>query len=123
MSKTLLVAVIDDDEVFREAVCELPAAWDFLCRPFANGPSFLDTPDCAAFGCILAGLRMPRLGSTELLGALASRGMPIPIIIMTSHISAHSRARAVAAGALAVMLKPISERELVPLLKIPQARP
>ncbi len=122
VSETFWVAVIDDDEAFREALCELLHALDFPCRPFANGTAFLDSPDRGVFGCILADLRMPRLGGMELQEALTSRGIPAPVVIMTSHISAHARAQAMAGGALAVLLKPISERELLPLLKIAQAR-
>lgn len=116
-----LIAVIDDDEALREALCELLAALEFPCRSFPDGAAFLNSPDCTAFGCILADLRMPRLGGVELQEALASRGMRTPVIIMTSHISAHAQAQALAGGALAVLIKPISQRELLPLLKTAQA--
>jgi two-component system response regulator FixJ len=119
--ETFLIAVIDDDEALREALCELLAALEFQCRPFANGTTFLDASDCETFDCILADLRMPRLGGMELQEALAARGLRAPVIIMTSHISAHAKAQALAGGALAVLIKPISQRDLVPLLEVAMA--
>jgi FixJ family two-component response regulator len=115
--ETLLTAVIDDDEALREALCELLRALELPCRPFADGSEFLASPDCDAFGCIIADLRMPSVGGVELQAALAARALRIPFIIMTSHISGQARARALAAGARAVLIKPFSQDELIPLIR------
>jgi two-component system response regulator FixJ len=114
---THLIAVIDDDEALREALCELLAALEYPCRSFPDGAVFLKAPDCSTYRCILADLRMPGLGGIELQAALAARGLRTPVIIMTSHISAHAKAHALAAGALAVLTKPLSEHDLLPLLE------
>lgn len=116
MPETLLTAIIDDDEALREALCELLSAMEFPCRAFADGAEFLASPDCADFGCIITDLRMPGVGGEQLQEALAVRALTIPIIIMTSHISSRTKARALAAGARAVLIKPFSEAELLPFV-------
>ena len=122
MLDALRIAVIDDDQDLREALCELLEASGLPCSSFPDGAAFLALPDCGIFGCILADLRMPALGGMELQAALAERGLRMPLIIMTSHISAHAKAQALMAGAIAVLSKPLSEHELLPLIEGALAR-
>ncbi len=57
--------------------------------------------------CIVLDMRMPGLTGTGLQVELASRGISIPVIIVTADEDADTRCRARQAGAVAFFRKPV----------------
>ena len=58
-------------------------------------------------GCIVLDVRMPGLAGTSLQAELASRGISIPVIIVTADEDPGTRHRARQAGAVAFFRKPV----------------
>lgn len=117
MPETLLTAIIDDDQDLGVAVCELLEALDFPARHFASADAFIAAETWSPYGCIVTDLRMPGIGGIELKETLAFRNVDIPVIIMTSGMSPMHSARARACGVRAVITKPFSQHELLPLVQ------
>jgi FixJ family two-component response regulator len=58
-------------------------------------------------------VRMPGVGGVELRARLHTEGHHIPVILHTAHPDEHVRDRAMRAGAVSFMSKPISEADLI----------
>ena len=69
MAKTPLVAVVDDDEAVREALCELLMVAGLDCTAFDGAPAFL-AADSGAFDALVTDIRMPGMTGIELLDRL-----------------------------------------------------
>lgn len=102
-----IVFVVDDDEVLRDALCQLIEAAGIDVKGFADGPTFLDAyhHDCA--GCILLDVAMPGMNGMEVQRALKERGLDIPIIFLTGHGDIPMAVEAVHEGALDFLEKPV----------------
>lgn len=118
MPETLLTAIIDDDEDLGVAVCELLESLDLPARHFSSANAFIATGCWSRYGCIVTDLRMPGLGGIELKEDLTRRNVAIPVIIMTSGMSPMHSAKARACGVKAVITKPFSQSELLPLVQV-----
>jgi two-component system, LuxR family, response regulator FixJ len=107
------IAVVDDDEAMREALCELLQALAMSCRTFDRAEAFLAAYTPGEFDCLVTDLSMPGMGGQELLRKLRALGSSIPVIVVTSATDSPSRARAMANGAFACLTKPVSEDVLL----------
>jgi response regulator NasT len=70
---------------------------------------------------IIMDIRMPEMDGTEAASRIASQ-RPVPIIMLTAYADKETIKRAEAAGALAYLVKPVSENELPPAINIALAR-
>jgi FixJ family two-component response regulator len=109
----LVIAIVDDDEAMREALCELLQVLSVSCRTFDRAEAFLAAYAPGAFDCLITDLRMPGLGGLDLLRKVRSFGSPIPVIVVTSASDALSRARAMEDGAFACLTKPVTGDVLI----------
>jgi len=112
-----VIAVVDDDEGFREALQVFLRTFAFRVEPFASGEEFLRSSRLDAVGCVILDLTMPAMSGLEVQKQLAARGFQIPIVFVTAHRDEYVGQRASAAGALAVLRKPVDHEELVRLVR------
>jgi len=68
-------------------------------------------------GCLILDLAMPGMSGLEVEEQLVARGLRIPIVFVTAHGDEQSRQSAAAAGALAVLRKPVDHDKLVRLVR------
>jgi FixJ family two-component response regulator len=112
-----VIAVVDDDEGFRSALQRFLRTFAFQVEAFASGEEFLRSSRLDAVGCVILDLAMPEMSGLELQQQLAARGLQIPIVFVTAHRNEQLGRRAAAAGALAVLRKPVDHDELVRLVR------
>ncbi len=62
-----------------------------------------------ATSCLISDIQMPGLSGTELQGLLLSRGYHIPIIFITAYPNSAEELRALRAGALCILHKPLGQ--------------
>jgi two-component system response regulator FixJ len=117
LPKTLLVAVVDDDEAIREALCDLMMVTGLGCSTFDSAPAFLnnDAPD--DFDCLITDVRMPGMSGIDLLERMRAGGSNLPVIVLTSVLDSGTRARAFELGAQAWLTKPVADDALLDQLK------
>src|SRR6266576_175928 len=110
-----LIAIVDDDQSFREALENLLALIGFRTAIFASAHNFLDSPQLPNVSCAILDVSMPGMDGLELQRHLVATH-PIPIIFVTDLRDAKTREQAVRAGAISFLNKPVSEDTLIDAL-------
>jgi FixJ family two-component response regulator len=108
-----IIHVVDDDPSFRTAVTRLLRAAKYEVRGYASASEFLDSDQCAAPGCILLDLRMPGVSGLDLQQSLARMEERLPIIFLTGHGDIPASVRAMKAGAVDFLTKPVRREALL----------
>ena len=107
-----LIAIVDDDEPVRRALSRLLKASGFKVQAFSSGRAFLGSLREAHPDCVVLDLQMPDLNGVDVLKELRSRGLYLPVIIITAYDEPSVRANCLAAGASGYLSKPIDEAVL-----------
>ncbi len=107
-----VVYVIDDEPSVREAVAELLASAGFNAVAFASVTEYLaqSTPDLP--GCLVLDVNMPDINGLDFQKQLAATD-PIPIVFITGHGDIPTTVRAIKAGAVDFLTKPVSDEVLL----------
>ena len=108
-----VVYVIDDDEPVMQSILALLEGQGFTTRGFTKAADFLAQFDPRAHGCIVTDWRMPELSGMQLLEELKSRGMPLPVIVLTAFADVPMAVSAMRTGAVTVLQKPCPDAELL----------
>jgi FixJ family two-component response regulator len=112
-----VIAVVDDDDGFRDALQLFLRTFGFQVEAFASGKEFLRSSRLEAVGCVILDLAMPEMNGLEVQQRLAARGLQIPIVFVTAQRDDYLGQCASATGALAVLRKPADDVELVRLVR------
>ncbi len=107
-----LISIVDDDASARTATGRLVRALGFRALAFASGEDFLLSAQLHETSCLVSDVQMPQMGGLELQTRLRAAGSRIPIIFMTAFPHEAVRERALAAGALCVLAKPLDASTL-----------
>jgi FixJ family two-component response regulator len=113
-----IVHVVDDDVSVRTALTRLLRAAGYSVRAWASASEFLQAGAVEGQGCILLDLRMPEMDGLELQQALvlqqAQAHHPgLPIIFLTGHGDIATGVRAMKAGAVDFLTKPVERETLL----------
>jgi len=112
-----VIAVVDDDEGFRDAVQRFLRTFEFQVEAFASGEELLRSNRLDVVGCAILDLAMPEMSGLDVQQQLAARGLQIPIVFVTAHRDDHLGQRASESAALAVLRKPVDHEELIRLVR------
>jgi FixJ family two-component response regulator len=112
MSEIPLITVVDDDAAIREAVQSLLRSVGLRAEGFASAPDYLQSGHLQDTACLIVDVRMPGMSGLELQQQLTTAQCPLPIIFITAHGDAETRARALRAGAVGFLDKPFSDEVL-----------
>jgi FixJ family two-component response regulator len=108
-----VVAVIDDDESVREALQGLLESVALKVELFGSVDDYLRTSKSHAPNCIVLDLRLPGPSGLDLQAQLAGANSPTPIVFITAHGDIRTSVRAMKAGAIEFLAKPLQEQELL----------
>jgi len=108
-----LIHIVDDDDSMRQALVELLQTTGFGAIGYASTGDFLlnSLPD--QHGCILLDVQLPG----DLQAALLRKGVALPIIFLTGHADVPSTVRAMKAGAVDFLEKPVNRGTLLEALR------
>ena len=101
------VFVVDDDVVVREALGSLIRSVGLGVLLFGSAQEFLGAPKPDTVACLVLDVRMPGLSGFDCQRKLAEAGFPIPIVFMTGHGDIPMSVRAMKAGAVDFLTKPV----------------
>ena len=101
------VFVVDDDEAMRDALSQLLEAAGLQVETHAGGPDFLVAYAESRPGCVLLDMAMPGMTGLEVQAELNAHGFAIPILFLTGHGDIPMAVRAVQAGAVDFLEKPV----------------
>jgi FixJ family two-component response regulator len=111
---TLVVHVVDDDDVFRTAILRLLRAAGYEARGYASAGDFLLTlPGPDAHGCLLLDVSMPGPSGLDLQEAMNRSPLALPVIFLTGRADVPSSVRAMKAGASDFLTKPVERKTLL----------
>ena len=111
--KRKLVAIVDDDELIREALDGLMKAAGFSALAFASAEEFLNSGEQQHTACLIADIRMPGMSGLELQSRLNKYHHRIPIIFITGQGDEKMRMQALRAGAVEFLTKPFHDEVLL----------
>jgi FixJ family two-component response regulator len=112
-----VVCIVDDDESVRRALRRLVESLGMQAETFASPREFLDRDPAARTNCLLLDVQLPGMNGFELHERIAATGNTPPVIFITAHPNADSRARADRAEAVAYLEKPFDDRRLLGALE------
>src|SRR5687767_2093535 len=107
------IFIDDDDPSIRLALENLVSATGQHPETYATAQDFLrDCPRDPA-GCLVLDVQMPGLSGLDLQGELSHSGIHLPVIFITGHGDIPTTVRAMKAGAVEFLTKPVSDSELL----------
>jgi len=110
---TPTVIVIDDDQGVREALHGLFQSVGLAVETYGSVREFVDSKSPDRPGCMVVDIRLPGQSGLDFQDALATAGENRPIILISGHADVPMSVRAMKAGAVAVLTKPVREQELL----------
>jgi FixJ family two-component response regulator len=111
-----LVAIVDDDELFRRSVERLVHTAGFTVETFASAEEFLEHGSLDRTACAILDMKLPGMSGLDLQQRLLTSSRPMPIIFVSAHDEHFTQARALRAGAIAFLRKPFDNGTLLDAL-------
>jgi two-component system response regulator FixJ len=107
------IYIVDDDTAVRDSLEALLMAHGYEVECFASGIDFIDACDEKCTGCVLLDVRMPRMDGIEVQARLHAIRPDLPVIMITGHGDVSMAVRAMKAGAVDFVEKPLREEALL----------
>jgi len=108
-----VIHIVEDDESLRSALQRLLAAAGYRVRTYGSAGEFLLDPPHDAPGCLLLDLRLPGPSGLDLQEALQRKGVLLPVLFLTGHGDLTTGVRAMKAGAVDFLTKPVERETLL----------
>ena len=111
---TRLISIVDDDYSVRRALGRLVQFAGFSAETFGSAEDFLRSAALGLTACLVLDIHLSgRMDGFDLQERLTTDQVTIPIIFITAHDDAATRARAARSGAAAYLLKPFEGQILL----------
>jgi FixJ family two-component response regulator len=107
------VFLVDDDAGVLTALARLLRARGYDVRSYLSPQEFLANHDPAIPGCAVLDVSMPGLDGLELQQALTAAGSLRPVIFLTGRGDIPTSVRAMQAGAIDFLTKPVTDQDLL----------
>ena len=113
MKEQELIYVVDDDPAVLKSLWRLLRSAGYEVATFSSPGEFLVAVDAGTSGCAVLDLAMPGLDGLELQRALQASGCDLPVLFLTGHRDIPSSVRAIKAGAVDFLTKPVEDEALL----------
>lgn len=113
MSERKRIHLVDDEESVRRSTSFMLRTSGYDVDTYPSGVAFLDKLQNARPGCILLDVRMPEMDGLEVQQELHARGIALPVIVLTGHGDVSLAVKAMKAGAVDFLEKPMESRALI----------
>jgi FixJ family two-component response regulator len=113
VSRSLLIAVVDDDLSVRESLESLLKSVGFLVDTYSSAEDFMSSPRITATSCLILDVRLDGMSGPELQRNLLAANHSVPIIFVTAYETESLRARVIADGAIDCLTKPFNDETLL----------
>jgi FixJ family two-component response regulator len=113
-----MVAVIDDDPDIRDALRGLLRSVGLGVELFASVQEFLGAARPDVPRCLILDVRLPGRSGLDLQDELAKANMHLPVIFISGHADVPVSVRAMKAGAVEFLTKPVRDQDLLDAIQL-----
>jgi two-component system response regulator FixJ len=106
------IHLVDDDDAVRDSLKTLLESYGMVVRDYASAEAFLTNLDSKERGCLILDLHLPIVGGLDLIKIMRQRRIRLPVVFITGRSDKETRARAIEAGAIAFLDKPVPAESL-----------
>jgi len=110
---TPVVFVVDDDVSVRESLEALIRTAGWRVETFASAGEFLSRPRTAGPSCLVLDVSLPDLNGLDVQKHVATDRADMPIIFITGYVDVPMTVRAMKAGAIEFLTKPLGDEVLL----------
>ena len=107
-----LISIVDDDQPFRESMKKLLRSLGYTVEVFPSAADFLGSRLLSNTACLVTDVQMPGMTGAELHRHLIDLGYSIPTILVTAYPDEAARTRALKAGVICYLCKPVDDEHL-----------
>jgi FixJ family two-component response regulator len=111
LSSNVLVSIVDDDEPVRRGLSRLFRSARLPAETFASAQAYLDRATHHGPSCLVLDVQLPGLDGLQLQQAIVDR--KVQIVFITGHGDVPMCTRAMKAGAVDFLIKPVDEETLL----------
>lgn len=111
------VHLVDDDAGVRDSLAALLDLRGIAVRTYSGADEFLGACRPRWRGCVLTDLCMPGLSGLDLHSGLRSRGIALPVVVLTAHGDVATTRVAMKAGVFDFLEKPVEDDLLLDVLR------
>src|SRR5258705_6463576 len=104
-----IVIVIDDDPDVREGIGDLLQSVSLQSKAYASAREFFRSKPSDHTSCLILDVRLPGLSGIDFQAKLAKACIKIPIVFITGHGDIGMSVKAMKAGAVEFLIKPVRE--------------
>ena len=108
-----LVLVVDDDPSVRKSLSRLLESADYAVEAFASAGEFLARGPHPGPCCLVLDVKMPGLTGIQLQEMLTAAGRRMSIVFVSGHADVPTSVKAMKAGAVDLLTKPVDVRDLI----------
>lgn len=108
-----IVFIVDDDPAIRDSLSLMIEQENIAVNSFADAESFLNACQTMRLGCVIIDVRMPKMDGMQLQDELTKRNILLPVIFLTGHGDIPMSVRAIKAGAVDFLTKPVTRERLL----------
>jgi FixJ family two-component response regulator len=108
-----IVLVIDDDPDVRDGLRALLQSVNLESKVYRSAPEFLRSKLPDQVSCLILDVRLPGLSGLDFQAELAKVNINIPIIFITGYGDIPMSVKAMKAGAVEFLTKPVREQDLL----------
>jgi len=113
LDETPIVFVVDDDVSVRESLELLIRSAGWKPETFATATEFMDRPRPEVANCLVLDVNLPDLNGLDLQKLIAGERTEMPIIFVTGHGDIPTTVKAMKAGAVEFLPKPLQEQTVI----------
>jgi len=108
-----VIYIVDDDADVREGLQSLLQSVGLKSEAFSSTTALLKSKLADQVSCLILDVRLPGLSGLDFQAEVAKEQIKVPIIFITGHADVPMSVKAMKAGAVEFLTKPIREQDLL----------
>jgi len=113
-----MIYIVDDDADVREGLQDLLQSVGLQSKTFSTATALLQNKLADQVSCLILDVRLPGLSGLDLQAEIAKEQIKVPIIFITGHADVPMSVKAMKAGAVEFLTKPVREQDLLDAVRV-----
>lgn len=112
LGDSVRISIVDDDEVIQELIRSSFADTNVTIEAYNNGRLFMDDPKAEESDLVFLDLMMPEMNGFQVLEALGTKGLRLPIIVLSALSKRETVVQALRMGVSSYIIKPLKPMDV-----------